>query len=289
VNNSYFKRLNYVLEQRLTTHRKISSEEKEKLQKQLKNIFNLIENNFGLHPLPENKEDINVLCKFYKNNEYAGKGASIDQTEKVIMTCILLGRKDRRTLRINTYRSSMPKKPDVPPFEFELVEIDSIKKELFPYLSLKTGKQYDESLHQISRPITKTLKKGIFLKSDMKASDYIIPKKVNAEVTRYIRDTKLSKALKDKYEYRCQICDHRIHLPNGNFYAEAHHIQPIGNGHDGPDIKENLIVVCPNHHAVLDYGVIELHKNMLKYHRGNINQNFIDYHNQHIFNKKKEK
>jgi hypothetical protein len=40
--------------------------------------------------------------------------------------------------------------------------------------------------------------------------------------------------------------------------ALAHHIQPLGRPHCGPDCIENLIVVCPNHHAMCDYGAIKL-------------------------------
>ena len=49
-----------------------------------------------------------------------------------------------------------------------------------------------------------------------------------------------------------------IQMPDGSRYNEAHHIKPLGRGHDGPDAAKNIIVVCPNHHAMLDFGAIKL-------------------------------
>ncbi len=72
----------------------------------------------------------------------------------------------------------------------------------------------------------------------------------------------------------------------GRKYAEAHHIIPLGNPHRGPDIKENLLVLCPNHHVMLDYGAIELQTEklfLLKNH--NLQTRFITYHNEKIYGK----
>lgn len=41
------------------------------------------------------------------------------------------------------------------------------------------------------------------------------------------------------------------------FATEVHHIQPLGK-HNGPDIKENMIVLCPNDHIMFDRGAITL-------------------------------
>ena len=35
-----------------------------------------------------------------------------------------------------------------------------------------------------------------------------------------------------------------------------HHLQPLGEPHDGPDVTANMLVVCPNHHADLDHGLV---------------------------------
>jgi len=86
-------------------------------------------------------------------------------------------------------------------------------------------------------------------------------KRINSKVLRVIRDTKITAELKLKYEYRCQICGQRIPIYEGKkirYYCEAHHLKPLAQVHDGPDIKENIIILCPNHHIEFDYGVIAI-------------------------------
>jgi hypothetical protein len=86
--------------------------------------------------------------------------------------------------------------------------------------------------------------------------DYTPPGSITTQVTRKIRDTVLSKKIKEEFDFKCAVCGQQISLPNGKYYAEAHHVKPLGAGHDGPDTKDNIIVLCPNHHAEFDYGVI---------------------------------
>lgn len=80
--------------------------------------------------------------------------------------------------------------------------------------------------------------------------------------------------------FRCQICDERIELLDGSFYAEAHHIQPLGSPHNGPDIEGNVLCLCPTHHVMLDYCIIPLSHQSLKTVKGHlIESRFIEYHN----------
>jgi predicted restriction endonuclease len=37
----------------------------------------------------------------------------------------------------------------------------------------------------------------------------------------------------------------------------VHHVQPLGGVHRGKDTNDNMLVVCPNHHAMFDYGIPE--------------------------------
>ena len=76
-------------------------------------------------------------------------------------------------------------------------------------------------------------------------------------VQRIIRDTELSKSLKEHYNYECQICGEVIKTANG-FYAEAAHITPLGAPHNGPDIWENILCLCPNHHTMFDLGTFAI-------------------------------
>ncbi len=107
--------------------------------------------------------------------------------------------------------------------------------------------------------------------------------RIASTVYRILRDTELAKQLKRDYEFRCQICGHTIELPDGTRYAEAHHIHPLGQPHCGPDCVENLIVLCPNHHAMCDYGATKLVLDDLHVIDGHkINPKFIAYHNDRI-------
>ncbi|EKO3994020.1 hypothetical protein DX541_22410 [Vibrio fluvialis] len=76
------------------------------------------------------------------------------------------------------------------------------------------------------------------------------------------------------------MCGLQIQLPNGNLYSEAHHIIPLGTPHNGSDTPENIIVLCPNHHVMCDYGAIELSLEEIKQVSSHsISPKSIDYHN----------
>jgi len=108
------------------------------------------------------------------------------------------------------------------------------------------------------------------------------PDRANVTVRRIIRDTKIVEQLKVLYEFRCQICGFTIELTDGRCYCEAHHIRPLGSPHDGADITSNIIVVCPNHHAMLDYGAIPITAAALLFSRHHIGDENIEYHNTQI-------
>lgn len=80
---------------------------------------------------------------------------------------------------------------------------------------------------------------------------------------RIVRDSIIGKRLKELYRYECQICGETIELPNGKRYAEIHHLRPVGAPHNGKDGAPNIIVVCPQHHAMLDLGAIALNPKSL--------------------------
>lgn len=108
--------------------------------------------------------------------------------------------------------------------------------------------------------------------------------RIASTVYRILRDTELAKRLKEKYGFRCQVCGHSIELPDGTRYAEAHHIRPLGMPHCGPDCIENLIVLCPNHHAMCDYGAMKLKLDDLHVMDGHkIGSKYIAYHNDCIY------
>jgi len=98
---------------------------------------------------------------------------------------------------------------------------------------------------------------------------------------RILRDTRLARQLKELHNHECQICGSTILLTNNKRYSEAHHIKPLGASHNGPDIAENILVLCPNHHAMCDYAAINLKIDELRTHVGHkIGDQFIAYHNE---------
>lgn len=101
---------------------------------------------------------------------------------------------------------------------------------------------------------------------------------------RILRDTRSARELKDLYDNQCQLCDEFLEIKLGKRYSEAHHIKPLGMPHNGPDIKANIIILCPNCHVLCDYGGIKLELDQIrKHHQHAIDKSFIDYHNQTIY------
>lgn len=121
----------------------------------------------------------------------------------------------------------------------------------------------------------------------IEATDLGCPKPGRVETTTYriLRDTELARQVKLLHKFRCQICGHTIVLPDGRYYAEAHHIRPLGTPHNGPDVIGNILCLCPNHHAELDYGVttIEL-STVRRTNEHSIDPSYVKYHNQVICN-----
>lgn len=84
-------------------------------------------------------------------------------------------------------------------------------------------------------------------------SDTYVAKQV-ATIIR--RDGPLVRALKARYENRCQWpdCDAHIPMRKGGCYSEVAHVRPVSRG--GNAKRVNLLVLCPNHHKMLDLGEV---------------------------------
>lgn len=120
--------------------------------------------------------------------------------------------------------------------------------------------------------------------SGVTASGNESPDRVRTETYRILRDTKLARQVKLLHRSRCQVCGHTIEMANGRRYAEAHHVIPLGGVHKGPDTLTNILVLCPNHHAELDMGLMKLDSQALRHAEGHVlSQDSIDYHNENIF------
>lgn len=81
-------------------------------------------------------------------------------------------------------------------------------------------------------------------------------------LNRYSRETKtyrrnpvLSSLLKQKHGDKCQICGTTFKIDRG-FFCDTHHLKPMWTG--GVDVSDNILVLCPNHHRILDRSRIEI-------------------------------
>lgn len=126
------------------------------------------------------------------------------------------------------------------------------------------------------------------------ARDYVssrIPERINVTTSRVVRDTDQSRMVKKLYDYKCQVCDTQL-VGSAGPYAEAAHIKPLGRPHNGPDEKDNLLCLCPNHHVLLDRGGLSIENDLTLigiqgklYVKENheINRDYLAYHREHFF------
>lgn len=92
---------------------------------------------------------------------------------------------------------------------------------------------------------------------DERSIDFTIPDRTQTRTSRIIRNTNLVNTLKKDQDYVCQICGDKRYRDDGIGYAEGHHLRPLGNPHNGPDIESNILILCPSCHADADYGMIK--------------------------------
>ncbi|WP_336134403.1 hypothetical protein [Natronomonas amylolytica] len=61
-----------------------------------------------------------------------------------------------------------------------------------------------------------------------------------------------------RHDHRCMVCgDRRRQAPEAG-YAEVHYLMPPEEPHDGPAEADNAVVVCPNHRADFEHGLIRI-------------------------------
>jgi putative restriction endonuclease len=89
------------------------------------------------------------------------------------------------------------------------------------------------------------------------APEPLMPGRRAIEVNRIIRDTAVSRSVKEAHDCHCQVCGIRLETPSG-FYAEGAHVRPLGSPHDGPDVADNILCLCPNHHVLFDGGAFSV-------------------------------
>jgi predicted restriction endonuclease len=101
---------------------------------------------------------------------------------------------------------------------------------------------------------------------------------------RILRDTALARQIKLLHRDACQLCGQVLQISPTKTYSEAHHIIPLGGDFAGPDTASNVMVLCPNHHALCDMGAIALRRQDIRMVEGHeISEESLTYHNEQIF------
>lgn len=82
---------------------------------------------------------------------------------------------------------------------------------------------------------------------------------------RYVRDSKVRKAVLDRAKGKCEYCGEvGFTKSDKSKYLETHHILALAN--DGADRISNVIALCSNHHREAHFGenYIEIEKKMIE-------------------------
>lgn len=77
----------------------------------------------------------------------------------------------------------------------------------------------------------------------------------------YKRNNILIAKIKKDRNFECQICNTKILKSNGSYYIEAAHIKAKKD--KGNERKENILILCPNHHKEFDFGKREILKHTI--------------------------
>lgn len=82
----------------------------------------------------------------------------------------------------------------------------------------------------------------------------LAPRQVTT-IQRIVRNSAVGQRVKHLHDFRCQVCGEQL-VTGAGPYIEAAHIRPLGRPHDGPDHEGNILVLCPNHHVLFDFGAL---------------------------------
>lgn len=117
------------------------------------------------------------------------------------------------------------------------------------------------------------------------------PEARSSWVSRIVRDSAVGIRVKELYGFRCQVCGVVLETAAGP-YAESAHIRPLGRPHNGPDVMENVLCLCPNHHVLFDRNAFAINSDLsligmegsLSVHpRHVVDRNCLRYHRSQFF------
>jgi hypothetical protein len=98
--------------------------------------------------------------------------------------------------------------------------------------------------------------------SDEDAQDVATVLRRLHETQAQIRKAQHVRELKALYSNACMFCRKQtvIGVDPSKHYSEAAHIKPVGQPHNGPDRKDNMLILCPEHHLQFDRGLLRFRK-----------------------------
>lgn len=83
---------------------------------------------------------------------------------------------------------------------------------------------------------------------------------------RLVLDTPERRALRERYGDTCQVCGRVTRLGADRTYAEVHALDAPGGEEPEDGLPARWLVLCPEHHALFDYGVLALDPDTLTVH-----------------------
>ncbi|WP_328613165.1 HNH endonuclease [Amycolatopsis sp. NBC_00355] len=81
------------------------------------------------------------------------------------------------------------------------------------------------------------------------------PDRRTVVVQRTVRITGITKQVKRIHNDTCQMCGVQL-IVGDRTYSEGAHIRALGGPHDGPDVADNVLCLCPNCHVQFDLGAV---------------------------------
>ena len=115
--------------------------------------------------------------------------------------------------------------------------------------------------------------KSDFAKDIVKLSDNFIKKIIfNSNKIKLKRNKKIINDLKKKKNFSCQVCGFSFQKKKGGNYCEGAHILQLSKSKI--DTEENMLILCPNHHKMLDFGTDTDKKYVLE--KCNVKKDLID-------------
>jgi len=89
-----------------------------------------------------------------------------------------------------------------------------------------------------------------------------------AQITRWKRDELIREVSKQKANYKCQGCERTTFIDKyDNNFVESHHIIEYNTREMGPDVLQNLLVLCPNCHSKIHFARIDIIEDFYRHMR----------------------